>query len=541
MKPGAVCLLSLLAGVSACAPGEDGAGTASRAASRTADLALSASASSVTLTSTDQWRLSKTGAVDGTSVNWTITAVRAATTSGRLVLEARLTLTNTGSEAAAIGNLVVNLQTRQNGTWKSVSADVADATSGDGATSANIQPSASSERKSSFDEDAASESLVLKDATNNAALSLVPELSVLPGQTRSLLLQATFDNHSLQLASGTAIRYEVIVSFGNAPANRNSARAVDIDGSGTVDADEQYVRSVPSRLTQRVPLVESDAMPTLSDTMEDIVTTGTVTFGNALFSIGAVSGMVTVTVDGGASGGTIANCAHLTSPDLPSAQGIDLTACDTQTIAASPPSCTPGAPGCPWTAASLVTYGQVAWDMDPTAQAILVDNYSIYAPSGLVEIGIPGTAGFSARFSSAGAIFTFLPAAGASGSPLTADLNNPTSTIAGLFAGDVLALLLDVDYSAANALGGTSSTKFGDLILCDMTPASLNNLTVSDYLALVNRLLGGDTTTGLTISDGVSTDVGVTTALLANAFGGGTVTSFAVDHLRIGSCVAEEQ
>jgi hypothetical protein len=106
----------------------------------------------------------------------------------------------------------------------------------------------------------------------------------------------------LHLATASAARAEVIISFGNATTSNGSAANIDINGHGTIDADEAQVRSVPSRLTPTVPpQTNGDAAPTLTDTLSDIAATGTVTFSNAIFNLNATSGMVTATVDGGAS------------------------------------------------------------------------------------------------------------------------------------------------------------------------------------------------------------------------------------------------
>lgn len=73
-----------------------------------------------------------------------------------------------------------------------------------------------------------------------------------------------------------------------------------------IDADEARVRSVPTRLGLTVAAqTPSNATVTLSDTAGDITATGTVTFSNPVINLGATSGTVTVTADGGTDGGTI--------------------------------------------------------------------------------------------------------------------------------------------------------------------------------------------------------------------------------------------
>jgi len=523
------------------------AGPLAAAATPSAELTLAASAPEVTLTSDAAWSLAKTGSLSGTTVTWQITASQTTTTPDQLVLGGALTVTNVGNGPATIGNIVVNLQKRVGNKWVTKSSDIANATDGDDATTANIHKAASSENKAMFSENGASGELEFMDATNNTLFSLVPQVMIDAGETRSLLFSASFDNtHSaLQLQPGTLIRAEVIVTFGNATANGNSTANVDIDGDGVIengqngapDGGEDRVRSVPSRLTVSVPPpVNGNGDVTLTDTLDDITATGDVTFSNVQINLGATSGTVTATVDGGANGGSITNCAHLTGDDetttsggftFPLVNGVDLQACSTVTVAGTP-TCTPGAPGCGWSANDMFTRTQTNWNDLTNWSTTYASVYS--ATFGIVEVGIPGTAGFSMRFGSTLAIENYLVAVGTPAA-LTADLVNPTTSSSGVFGGNVLALQLDVDFSNAGVLGGTSGLKLGELTLCNMTDLTLNNRTVSDLLALANNLLGGSTTTGYTISA-----INAVALELSAAFASGQPSSWAQDHLINGSC-----
>ena len=89
-------------------------------------------------TSDTQWKLDKTGALNASNhtVTWSITATQGATIGGHLVVNGFVTVANSGSKGATIGNIVVNLQTKSGSNWTTRSSDVADATHGDAATSA---------------------------------------------------------------------------------------------------------------------------------------------------------------------------------------------------------------------------------------------------------------------------------------------------------------------------------------------------------------------------------------------------------------------
>ena len=458
------------------------------------------------------------------------------TTAGQLVINGVVRVANTGGGGATIGNIVVNLQKRVNNKWVSASVDIADATQDDDATFARIVKTASSENRSTFTENAASGQLVFMDASTNSVFSLVPQVVIPGGATRKLLFSATFNNTALQLSPGTPVRVEAIVTFGNAASSSSSGSNIDINGNGIIDPDEAKVRSVPIRHGLTVPAKQpSNATPTLTDTLADLETTGTVTFSNPQFNLGPTGGTVTVTYDGGASGGTITNCAHLRSETttvscgghvFPTVYGINLTACNTQTI--GPHTCTPGTEGCGWEEDDLITHTQVMWGTaNGTAATLLSSRFFTVYPNGVVEIGVPGAAGFSAVFTAPSSIVTYLPASGTLG-PLSGDLIDPSSTSSGAFGGEVLALTLNVDFSAYT--GGTSGIAFGGLTLCGLSTMSLNGTTVSGFLALANTLLGGG-------SNGYSiTELTPIAAELNNAFTTGAPSTWAQDHLVNGAC-----
>jgi hypothetical protein len=94
---------------------------------------------------------------------------------------------------------------------------------------------------------------------------------------------------------------------------------------------EDWVRSVPARITLDVPPPQrSNGQVVLSDSVQDITTTSTVTFSNPQINLDQTShaGTVTVNYSGGANGGKITNCAHLTGSGQ-----TRTTVCNTQTIA----------------------------------------------------------------------------------------------------------------------------------------------------------------------------------------------------------------
>ncbi|HYB93744.1 MAG TPA: Ig-like domain-containing protein, partial [Vicinamibacterales bacterium] len=94
----------------------------------------------------------------------------------------------------------------------------------------------------------------------------------------------------------------------------------------------------------------------------------------------------------------------------------------------------------------------------------------------------------------AAAIEAFLPAGG-TGAALTANATNPTTSSAGVFASQVLAVRLAVDFSNAGVL----KKGLGGLVVVS---GPLQGKTVNQVLAIANGVLGGAAPpAGVTISD----------------------------------------
>jgi hypothetical protein len=147
------------------------------------------------------------------------------------------------------------------------------------------------------------------------------------------------------------------------------------------------------------------------------------------------------------------------------------------------------------------TFTQGGWGADPNGHnpaSLLADNFATVYPSG-IEVGIPGGSGFSMIFTTSSAVGAYLPAGGPS-SVLNSDLVDATSSSSGVFGGQVLALQINVDISAAG-LPHADDQKIGDLKLCN-TGTSLDGMTISQILAIANSVLGGGALpSGFTVSD----------------------------------------
>jgi hypothetical protein len=185
--------------------------------------------------------------------------------------------------------------------------------------------------------------------------------------------------------------------------------------------------------------------------------------------------------------------------------------------------CTPGAPGCGWSNGDMRTFTQNSYgDSSSSGGAVVGLNFSpVYGGAGLT-IGATNTL----RFTNANAVFTYLPAVGPAG-PLTGSLTDPITSSSGELGGEVLALQLNVDFSAANVI--TSAVDLGSLRFCNFSAVpSLNGQTVANFLASANVLLGGG---GGTLSASLTASVA---AAVNSAFLDGVPSTFAQESLVAG-------
>jgi hypothetical protein len=143
-------------------------------------------------------------------------------------------------------------------------------------------------------------------------------------------------------------------------------------------------------------------------------------------------------------------------------------------------------------------------------------------PSGYVLIGDPdgpdGDNFYSAKWTSAAAIEAFLPAGGTP-SKLRNDLPlNPTTTPAGVLAGQILALRLNVEYSCAGIFTtlGMPGVCFRGYIIPDSC-GKFGGLTVERFLAIADSAVGGKVQ-ALTPFGASLSDVNKTATCLNEAF-----------------------
>lgn len=132
---------------------------------------------------------------------------------------------------------------------------------------------------------------------------------------------------------------------------------------------------------------------------------------------------------------------------------------------------------------NYTTYTQGGWGSNPNGNnpgALLAAKFCKVYPGGYVSLG----GYYKLKFYGAAAVRAFLPQGGRAGM-LRCSAVNPTSSSAGVFAGQVLALKLNVDFSNA----GITTPGLGSVKL---TSGPLAGKTIAQVLAIAEQVLGGN-------------------------------------------------
>ena len=142
---------------------------------------------------------------------------------------------------------------------------------------------------------------------------------------------------------------------------------------------------------------------------------------------------------------------------------------------------------------NFTTYTQGGWGAPQHGNnpgTLLASKFTMVYPSGSVSIGST----YKLTFTDALAITNFLPH-GSTPGQLAANATNPTTSLAGVFAGQVLALELKVDFSNKGILPA-------GLANLHVVSGPLAGQSVAQVLALANSVLGGAAPlSGMTVSD----------------------------------------
>lgn len=440
---------------------------------------------------------------------------------------------NTGATPAPIGSIVVNLQTRSGNKWVTVATDAADAARGDLAGQdaiVKVVSGASSENLGQFKISAkTSGKLEFNDHFMNTGFARKDAFRLDAGASVDLTYVASFQN--LDLPDGTPVRTEVIVSFSDAGARGNSGASsakLDITGDGK---EESNVRSVPCRTTLTVPplrtvhnevtlsdAITSEGAPTCTAIGLQGATTPLTSPSTCLASLGNIATLSTdakgfpviADVSAGQNGAKLFNMAAVTS------FGYSVTVNDTfvftcvddlnvqsnraEVVIDVPQPPTPEPAPQPAPVITYKSYGQGAWHWQQTSNDNSADRQPIKTRNDLWATKYPTgvTVGGTHKmtFTTTAAVDAYLPVNRIDAGPavkgekkpkggnepaaLNATLVNPTSTSAGVFGGQVLALKFNVELLGDGGIGG--------LYVCG---AFFNGKKVSEVLRAAEDALGG--------------------------------------------------
>jgi hypothetical protein len=470
------------------------------------------------------WTINKTNSTGGSSVlsgstvNWTITATPLAAGPKQLCAVGIVTVANTGSANATIGNIIVNLQRSQTGAnkWKAVAADVADAQQGDASTIDRAASAALASQTdysqvavivgqvATFGENAVSGSLDFTDASNNTTFSITPEPQIAPGASITLFFRAVFnpDKLSTPLNPGELLRTEVLVSFGNSGSrggSGSSAQNIDINGNGVIDADEANVRTVPTRITNPLPALQiCNQTVTITDTFS---ATNTASVSNISgqdpgpgTQISALTGTTVFQLSGTVSGdGVVTNMANLYGADSApitllsgtyTFPGLCCTAVDlfdSSSVNVFTVSDRPAT-------TAYCSYSRNEFLHNGAGNPLLVSNFSsvfvtaTYGPNTRSGLLVGDASSLHAGWNNETTFEGWLNGGGAEGA-LTATTFNASSTSGGKLPKDVAALVLNVKMSGiANSIGNLVYHLPGDFF---------DGKTVSQILATAQSVVAG--------------------------------------------------
>jgi hypothetical protein len=183
----------------------------------------------------------------------------------------------------------------------------------------------------------------------------------------------------------------------------------------------------------------------------------------------------------------------------------------------------------------FVTYTQGGWGTKCRGNnpgCLRDTHFASVFPNGLIlgdADGPDGDGFFAAKFDTSAAVEAFLPT-GMAPKPLDADYLNPTTTSAGVFAGQLTAAKLNVGFDDAgvfDAMKSDPSIKLADLVFVANVHPALFGLTVADVIAICDAVISGEQAAPVDIN-GMPVGIGdLNDALdkLNNDFDGGNVAN----------------
>jgi hypothetical protein len=444
-----------------------------------------------------------------TPIEYWVNITELETNNNTFVLHGFVTVKNTGKNPAYLGNAVLNIMSKDGG-WTVNASDVA--TYDDSITSVETCKLTGGSGSVTYSEGPGSGDITLSDPFGNNPFAGT-SLYELPGNNNLVVFNysATFYLDELGLEIGDQFREQIILTFINAPTGGGSCTGIDADGDGNVDS---YTRSEyswdPPSSYGLIPLTSDStyevhmtdiisSSPDSSivsipdwtiDTSGTLQTNGGNEYVKTLTATGIPGTVTSILLNSTATcldDGTtfIRNKVNLTDGDLsviygsPTFSQINFVCGDIEVP--------------PRPIGEICTFTQAAYG------GVNLYGYEVMEANATFPIVVGNTSTLWLNLTSALEASEFLPQNGTP-SYLTANLTDPGvptiplnwSTSARQFAGEVVALQLNVDLSDAGKMPQTSDEIFGDLFVVN-TSSSFDGMKVRDVLGIANCLLANGT------------------------------------------------
>ncbi len=326
-----------------------------------------------------------------------------------------------------------------------------------------------------------------------------------PGQTTSLEKEAAAiqlaiwhfsDGLNANTISNDAdVKARALAIIADATANHNNVKPVET--LLIVPPAASYVQGTPA--TFLVFAFDIDGNPVPNVTIQLTTTLGSLSASSVVTNASGKGGPITLTYSGLGSATIKAKAdvvipqgtryVHKTSPNSKQKLVLATPAFDTKQVNGTVTWYTPAQ----CDLKGFTTYTQGGWGSPSNSgpgqiRDMYFDNVF---PTGLVVGSI-----FKITLTTAQAVEDFLPQGGTAGA-LTQNYTNPTSTSAGVLAGQIVALKLNVNYDAAGYIG-SNATPLGNLVI---KSGPFTGYTVNQFLALAELALGGGSLSGFTFSE----------------------------------------
>jgi len=466
-------------------------------------------------------------------VKYWVNVTELTTENGTLIINGVVSVKNTGnakSDSAFLGNVVVNLVNKSNG-WKNiVVSDIVDYNDSNTVFTCDVSGGGGSVVP--YSKELGSGNLLFTDQNGNDPFALTSPYEIPPDTNFYLFnYSASFDLADLNISPGSEFREEVIVTFFNSSktTGAGTCSGIDVNGDGITDNETQSLDDFgkdagcggPNNPCPTVPQGISTKSINLSDQISSspdpsIVSVPNFTINNTGILRTDGSNTFKIQLNGtGVYGTKFSLLLNSTATCKPAVNGITFIR-NKAWIDAADLSVVSGSPTysqinfiCGNVTPPNISIGDVCTFTQDSYGGLNTTGFNVMDANATFPLVVGNNGGpYTLTLTNATNVQDFLPQNGTP-SYLTASLTDPGpppsgqnfSTSAKQFAGEVVALALNVELSDAGKMPQNSSTIFGDLQVQN-TSTTLDGKTVRTVLGIANCLLAnGSSCSGYTTAN----------------------------------------